>query len=65
MLREVTLPDDVDSPSGRKITSNGFEGVAVSSDGRYLVVAIQRPYSGEAVANTGLPASTLVSRDTT
>jgi len=53
ILREVTLPADVDAPGGR-ITSNGFEGVAVSGDGRYLLVAVQRPYSGESMANTGL-----------
>ena len=54
ILREVFLPPDVDAPGGR-ITSNGFEGVTVSSDGRYLLVAVQRPYSGETVAATGLP----------
>jgi hypothetical protein len=54
ILREIHLPADVDAPGGR-ITSNGFEGVAVSGDGRFLVVAIQRPYAGETIANTGLP----------
>jgi hypothetical protein len=54
VLREIFLPPDVDAPGG-KITSNGFEGVTVSSDGRYLVVAIQRPYRGETTAATGLP----------
>jgi Esterase-like activity of phytase/LVIVD repeat len=54
ILREIHLPPDVDAPGGR-ITSNGFEGVAVSGDGRFLVVAIQRPYAGETIANTGLP----------
>jgi hypothetical protein len=54
ILREVFLPADVDAPGGR-ITSNGFEGVTVSSDGRYLLVAVQRPYSGETLARTGLP----------
>ena len=54
ILREVFLPADVDAPGGR-ITSNGFEGVTVSSDGRYLLVAVQRPYSGETMAATGLP----------
>ena len=37
------------------MTSNGFEGVTVSSNGRYLLVAVQRPYSGETIAATGLP----------
>ena len=53
VLREIFLPPDVDAP-GTKITSNGFEGLTVSSDGRYLVVAVQRPYTGETIANTGL-----------
>jgi hypothetical protein len=54
ILREVFLPADVDAPGGR-VTSNGFEGVTVSSCGRYLLVAVQRPYSGETLAGTGLP----------
>jgi Esterase-like activity of phytase/LVIVD repeat len=53
ILREVFLPAEVDAPGGR-ITSNGFEGVTVSRNGRYLVVAIQRPYAGETLAATGL-----------
>jgi hypothetical protein len=54
ILREIVLPADVDAPGGR-ITSNGFEGVTISSDGRYLLVAVQRPYSGETLLGTGLP----------
>jgi hypothetical protein len=54
ILREVVLPADVDTPGGR-VTSNGFEGVTVSGDGRYLLVAVQRPFSGETLARTGLP----------
>ena len=54
ILREIFLPADVDAPGGR-VTSNGFEGVTVSGDGRYLLVAVQRPYSGETIAATGLP----------
>ncbi len=54
ILREIFLPADVDAPGGR-VTSNGFEGVTVSSDGRYLLVAVQRPYSGETISATGLP----------
>jgi hypothetical protein len=54
VLREIFLPADVDAPGGR-ITSNGFEGVAISSNGRYLVVAIQRPYQAETLSATGLP----------
>jgi hypothetical protein len=56
VLREIGLPPTiepgpscVDRPSG-SITSNGFEGVAVTADGRYLLVAIQRPFTGEAPA---------------
>ena len=46
VLREIFLPADVDAPGGR-ITTNGFEGLTVSSDGRYLVVAVQRPFTGD------------------
>ncbi len=46
VLREVTLPADVDAPGGR-IVSNGFEGVTVSTDGRYLLVSVQRPFVGD------------------
>ncbi|MGH9146603.1 MAG: esterase-like activity of phytase family protein, partial [Vicinamibacterales bacterium] len=47
VFEEVILPASVDAPGG-KITSNGFEGITVSGDGRYLVVAIQRPFTGDA-----------------
>ena len=55
ILREIFLPADVDAPGGR-ITSNGFKGIDVSSDGRYLLVAVQRPYRGKTTASTGLNA---------
>lgn len=60
VIKEIPLPDVIEPavpciPSGNTqvrppgtIASNGFEGVAVSSNGRYLVVAIQRPFTGEA-----------------
>jgi Esterase-like activity of phytase/LVIVD repeat len=54
IVREIFLPPDVDAP-GARVTSNGFEGVTISSNGRYLLVAVQRPYSGETIAATGLP----------
>lgn len=46
VLREIFLPTDIDAP-GERIQSNGFEGVAVSGNGRYLLVAIQRPFVGD------------------
>jgi len=50
--REIKLPDGVDSANGGLIRSNGFEGVAVSNDGRYLLAAIQREYADDE-ANDG------------
>lgn len=47
VLREVGLPAEIDSPDGGLIRKNGFEGVAVSEDGRHLVVPIQRQFDGE------------------
>lgn len=60
VVREIQLPNSIDpaadaslsgaatSPAGgEKIRSNGFEGVAVSTDGRYLYAAIQREFNGE------------------
>lgn len=52
VMREVGLPAEIDSPDGGMIRANGFEGVAVSEDGRYLVVPIQRQYSGESADYT-------------
>lgn len=49
VLREILLPPDIEAPGGTvRVTSNGFEGVAVSSNGRYLLVAMQRPFTGDA-----------------
>lgn len=45
VLREIKLPDEIDSPQGGYIRKNGFEGIAISSDGRYLLAAIQRDYA--------------------
>jgi Esterase-like activity of phytase/LVIVD repeat len=60
VLREIQLPFAIDeaadpslagnitlSTSGSKIRSNGFEGVTLSADGRYLFACIQREFSGE------------------
>ena len=47
VLREIKLPAEIDSPEGGLIRKNGFEGVAVSSDGNYLVAPIQRQFDGE------------------
>lgn len=49
VIREVVLPEQIDSPAGGVIRSNGFEGVAVSDSGRYLLAAVQREYAGDAV----------------
>ena len=50
--REVFLPPEVDLPSATDLmTANGFEGVAVSGGGRYLVVAVQRPYRNQAAVD--------------
>ncbi len=49
VLQEITLPAAVDSPAGGLIRGQGFEGVAVSDDGRYLLAPIQRGYGDDAV----------------
>lgn len=48
VLQQITLPEAIDSPTGGVIRSNGFEGVAVSDSGRYLLAAIQREYATDA-----------------
>lgn len=48
VLRKIVLPSEVDSKDGGWIRNNGFEGVTVSSDGRYLIAAIQRDYAADA-----------------
>lgn len=60
VVREIQLPFVVDKGAdpglqgtaqpgagGQKIRSNGFEGVCLSDDGRYLFAAIQRDFAGE------------------
>jgi len=47
VLQKVSLPPEVDSNEGGVIRNNGFEGVTISSDGKYLLGAIQRQYTGE------------------
>jgi len=47
VLRKITLPAEIDSAEGGAIRNNGFEGVTVSSDGRYLLAAIQREYAND------------------
>jgi 2',3'-cyclic-nucleotide 2'-phosphodiesterase (5'-nucleotidase family) len=49
VLREIALPAGIDSATGGVIRSNGFEGVAVSDSGRYVLAAVQREYAGDAV----------------
>jgi len=48
VLRKIALPAEIDSAQGGAIRGNGFEGVTISSDGRYLVAAIQREYAKDA-----------------
>jgi hypothetical protein len=60
VLREIQMPVSIDAgadPSlpgsaqgpagGMRIRSNGFEGMCVSRDGRYLYAAIQRDFTNE------------------
>jgi hypothetical protein len=47
VLQSIMLPAEVDSPDAGLIGSNGFEGVALSDDGRYLLAAIQRQYTDD------------------
>ena len=60
VVREIQLPNSVDagsdptiggtavsSATGGRIRSNGFEGMSVSTDGRYLFAAVQRSFTGE------------------
>jgi hypothetical protein len=47
VLEEILLPADIDGVGG-KMTGNGFEGVALSGDGRHLLVSVQRPFTGDA-----------------
>lgn len=60
VLREIQLPSNVDAAAdpalpgnaqagagGEMIRKNGFEGVTLSDDGRYLLTVIQRDFVGE------------------
>jgi len=47
VLREIKLPHHIDSSEGGLIRKNGFEGVAVSEDGNFLIAPIQRQFDGE------------------
>lgn len=51
VLREVALPEAIDSPAGGVIRSNGYEGVTVSDSGRHLLAPIQREYASDAVVD--------------
>ena len=48
VIREIPLPEAIDSPGAGVIRGNGFEGVTLSDDGRYLFAAIQRDYADDA-----------------
>ncbi len=71
VLREIQLPFGVDAAAdpnlpgnaqggagGQKIRSNGFEGMCLSDDGRYLLAAIQRDFANE----FGSPKYTRIAR---
>ncbi|MFM1872657.1 MAG: hypothetical protein RL398_2079 [Planctomycetota bacterium] len=60
VIREIQMPNHIDAGAtaaiggnavgpigGGRIRSNGFEGCALSHDGRYVYAAIQREFSGE------------------
>jgi hypothetical protein len=60
VLREIQLPASIDpaatpglpgfaqpAAGGQMIRKNGFEGVTLSADGRYLLAVIQRDFDGE------------------
>lgn len=60
VVREIQLPNNVDAAAdpllpgnapagagGEQIRKNGFEGVTLSDDGRYLIAVIQRDFDGE------------------
>lgn len=51
ILRKVALPAEIDSTESGVIRNNGFEGVTLSSDGRYLLAPIQREYAKDAKIN--------------
>ena len=53
VLQEIPLPPLVDSPTGGLISRQGFEGVAVSSDGKFLLAAIKSQYADEDPGNDG------------
>ncbi|MBK9386909.1 MAG: esterase-like activity of phytase family protein [Planctomycetes bacterium] len=65
VLREIQLPNSIDagadpaiggnavgSAGGGRIRGNGFEGLSISADGRYLLAAVQRSFNGEAATHT-------------
>ena len=60
VIREVQMPNSIDAGAnaaiggtargplaGMRIGSNGFEGMTISTDGRYAYVAIQREFTNE------------------
>lgn len=51
IVRKVALPEEIDSAEGGFIRNNGFEGVTLSSDGRYLLAPIQREYAKDTKVN--------------
>lgn len=55
---DASLPGTTSGPSrAGTIRNNGFEGVTISPDGRYLYAAIQRDFRGEDEDAAGNPAT--------
>ena len=65
VVREIQMPQHIDaaadaslggraigSAAGGRIRGNGFEGVTLSADGRYLFAVIQREFAGEPATHT-------------
>lgn len=63
--REIQMPNNIDaaadpslggravgSAGGGRIRSNGFEGMTLSPDGRYVLACVQRQFNGEAATHT-------------
>ncbi len=54
VLQEIALPTTVDSPHGGLVSRQGFEGVAVSSDGEFLLALIKTRYPTDGEGSGGM-----------
>lgn len=50
VLQEVRLPEAVDSPRNGLVSKYGIEGITVSSDGRYVLAAVQGAFRDDSDA---------------